>query len=256
MTDLERWEKFKKKYPTTKKQILEQVLKERERYRKRMEKDKTLPAAFFREIIDAADTLYKKIESSVIFEVLPDWWVYNFTISYDRLALSILHVAEIEINDNAEVTGWIQDSGFDLIYLIPRPLTVTEYANLYSVEEGTVRQWIRRGKVRTAQKLGNEWRIPALTMPPTRGYDMAQYIWHEELRDLPEEYAYLNDYKLATFYQDSVDKKKYHVIFVSKKTTGHDDLDNNLTMTLDAKDVQKIELFFISHPQIRYACSF
>lgn len=88
-------------------------------------------------------------------------------------------------------------------------LTVDDYANTYGVNTGTVRQWIRRGKIRNAIKLGNEWRIPELTDMPTRGYQTGIYMWMEYLKNLHKEYEFLRNYTTAMFDQDSIDKNKF-----------------------------------------------
>ena len=92
-----------------------------------------------------------------------------------------------------------------------------------------------------------------LTVPPSRGYEGAQYIWQELADDIPEEYQYLNNFKLATFYQDRSDREKYHVLLVAKETTGHEDLSANRELILDAKEREKLELFMISRPEIRFS---
>ena len=125
------------------------------------------------------------------------------------------------------------------------------------MEQGTVRQWIRRGKIRTAYKEGKEWKIPELSPPPSRGYEGAQYKWIYGLDNLPEEYSFLADYVIATFYQDMKDKSKYHVLLVSKETFTSKNPGNvaptkNQELLLDAKEREKLELFMIAHPQIKY----
>lgn len=92
-----------------------------------------------------------------------------------------------------------------------------------------------------------------LTVPPSRGYEGAQYIWQELADDIPEEYQYLNNFKLATFYQDRTDREKYHVLLVAKTTKGHEDLSDNRELILDAKEREKLELFMISRPEIRFS---
>lgn len=144
------------------------------------------------------------------------------------------------------------DAVYKLISINPNSFSVNEYAQFYKVEQGTVRQWIRRGKIRTAYKEGSEWKIPELTPPPSRGYEGAQYKWIKGVDNLPEEYDYLKNYVIATFYQDIADKSKYYVLFVSRETFIGNTVKNNKELLLDAKEREKLELFMIGHPQIKY----
>lgn len=54
-------------------------------------------------------------------------------------------------------------------------LTSKQFAELHDVSETTVRQWIRRGKIRSAVKIGNIWKIPADCRKPERGFVPCEY---------------------------------------------------------------------------------
>ena len=90
-----------------------------------------------------------------------------------------------------------------------------ENAKEYGVETVTVRQWIRRGKIRNAVKNGREWLIPELTELPGRGYTSAIYMWYEYLYDLPNEYKFLTDYTTVLINQCSDDRAKYEITFAA-----------------------------------------
>ena len=63
-----------------------------------------------------------------------------------------------------------------VLYSVPFPiLSCTEFAKRCGVNQGTVRQWIRRGKLRSAFKSGRDWMIPATTKPPGRGFTPGRY---------------------------------------------------------------------------------
>ena len=248
---------FMSKKLRTKEAILKSIDKRIARYAEDAKNDHKTPAAFYTMIDTMLHTFKKRIDDAVLFDELPDWWIYNYDLDYDKFVLKMEHVKQIEVDEETvHNKGWSQDAEYPLVGFSFKTLSAGEYAELYGVGDGTVRQWIRRGKIRTATKIGNEWRIPVLTVPPGRGYESAQYIWHEEMEGLPEEYGFLNNYKLATFIPDHEDKEKFHVIFVSKKTKSCDDTSANLEMTLDAKEREKLELFMIARPEIRYCLSY
>ena len=52
--------------------------------------------------------------------------------------------------------------------LAPHTVTVMQYAQAHGLNPITVRQWIRRGKLPEAKKLGILWVIPEGTQIPTR----------------------------------------------------------------------------------------
>ena len=66
---------------------------------------------------------------------------------------------------------------------------VEEYAAATNTEAVTVRQWIRRGKLRNALKIGSEWRIPEITDPPRRGYTPVSYYNKGGLIAFPKEFG-------------------------------------------------------------------
>ena len=241
----------------SKDEVLKRIDKKIAKYRKKAGEDHKTPSAFYSMLDTLLETFKDRIINAVLFDTLPEWWVYSYSLEYDRFVLSMEHVKSIEFDDE---TGRFRysliDANYPLIGFGFKTLSAGEYAELYGVGDGTVRQWIRRGKLRTATKVGNEWRIPILTVPPRRGYDEAQYKWDEELEGLPEEYSYLNKYRLATFFPDRQGKNTYQVIFVSKKTVNCDDTSNNLKLTLDSKEREKLELIMIARPEIRYCLSY
>lgn len=239
---------------TTKQEVIRALNKRLDRYKEEAKEDKKRPAAYYAILIEVLEFFRDSIEEAVLFDTLPDWWIYLYDIDYDRFVLKISHVADIKMEHGVhEGLSFMTDASYPLIGYSLKTVTVEEYAKTYDVGQGTVRQWIRRGKIRTAVKQGNEWRIPILTLPPERGYRSAQYVWWKELEELPEEYSFLNEYKLATFYQDIKDKNLFHVTLVSKKTKDCEDTSNNLELNLDAKEREKLELVMISHPDIRYS---
>ena len=127
-------------------------------------------------------------------------------------------------------------------------LSVDEYAKLYEVEQVTVRQWIRRCKLRTVEKAGKEWRISELTDVPKRGFEPAQYRWRAELTDLPVGFEFLNDYIMATLVKsDSGDAFK--VLF----TDGTGVQSKTRAMELTNEEREKLESYFIANHDVSYA---
>lgn len=241
----------------TKEDILKQLHKKIEKYAKLAKEDHLFPTSYY-VLTGALLVMFSdRIKKAVLFEKLPELWDYYLEYQYDEFSLNIEHFADYRVDADGNFLTSKVDAVYKLVSLQPKAMSVDEYADFYDVEQGTVRQWIRRGKIRTAYKEGSEWKIPELSPPPSRGYEPAQYKWFDELENLPEEYDFLAYYVLASFYQDRKDKTKYHVLLVSKTTFQSNnpdgvDTSTNKELLLSAKEREKLELFMISHPQIKY----
>ena len=236
----------------SKEDILKSLGKKRNKYEDLAQNDHSTPYEFYTMVCDMLDRFMNQIKDAVLLDELPDWWIYDYDLEYDRFNMYMVHVKEIQFDEESnEIRSWKPDARYDLIGFSFKKITSSEYAELYKVGNGTVRQWIRRGKIRSACKYGTEWMIPVLTKPPCRGYEQAQYIWNDEMDNLPDEYAFLNDFTLATFFQDRVKKEIYHCLLVPKKSD-LDDSNNARELLLDSKDREKLELIMISRPEIRY----
>ena len=112
------------------------------------------------------------------------------------------------------------------------------------IEPVTVRQWIRRGKLRSATNFGGEWRIPAITDPPTRGYSPVRYYNNGRLLVIPEEIGVtLNQNPCVIDISKSKDGDGYLVYFDHVQAF----FPNNL---ISEKTREKLELTLISNPNI------
>ena len=153
-----------------------------------------------------------EIASRNIFDA-PDGWFYSFVITNKSAALYIQHVAEIQMDENGNAILDINEK-FRLINYPVRLLTVEEYASVSKTEAGTVRQWIRRGKLRNAIKVGGEWRIPEITDPPTRGFTPVRYYNNGHFLSLPKELGVsLNQKPCIIDIYKAKEEKGYVVLF-------------------------------------------
>ena len=153
-----------------------------------------------------------EIASRNIFDA-PEGWFYSFVITNKSAALYIQHVAEIQMDENGNAILDINEK-FRLINYPVRLLTVEEYASVSKTEAGTVRQWIRRGKLRNAIKIGGEWRIPEITDPPTRGFTPVRYYNNGHFLSLPKELGVsLNQKPCIIDIYKAKEEKGYVVLF-------------------------------------------
>ena len=179
-----------------------------------------------------------KVNESVLFEQLEDYWIYTICISLDGATLDIEHISKI--HDDKRISC---DQEYRLISVEAQMLSVEKYARAYGVNEGTVRQWIRRGKLRSAVKTGRTWKIPELDEISHRGFESAVYMWFNRLEDLPEKYKFLNHYSTIFINQDRDNKEMFDVTYAARGVDSKHE-------RMDTKQRESFELFLIQQPDI------
>ena len=105
---------------------------------------------------------------------------YEITVDRKEVAVKLCHVSPIDGLERA--LGLVGNKNPILVtfrsvmYSSPFPLlSCAEFAKRCGVEQVTVRQWIRRGKLRTAVRAGRDWRIPSTAKRPEEGFVPAVY---------------------------------------------------------------------------------
>ena len=195
--------------PTNKKDIISildqktrQIAKERNEFPVH-----TLP--YYKAILLLLNKVILEIATRNIFSA-PEGWYYSFNISNIEAALYLRHLCNIVSDENSpnEIIAEYDESFRLISYPVPL-LSVEEYASKNKIEQVTVRQWIRRGKLRTAVKIGGEWRISELTDLPTRGYTSVRYYNNGRLFKLPSNYKCFNQQPLFIDILPSKEKKGY-----------------------------------------------
>ena len=193
------------------------------------------------------DKVIVEIASRNIFDA-PDGWFYSFEVTNKNAALYIRHVSEIQEDEDGNVVFDI-DERFRLINYPVGLLTVEQFASHSKIEAGTVRQWIRRGKLRNAIKVGGEWRIPEITDPPTRGFTPVRYYNNGQFFFLPKEIgASFNQHPSVIDIYKSKEEKGYIVLFDYAPAI----LPQKL---LTDAEREKLELMLIGNPNITNSAS-
>ena len=184
-----------------------------------------------------------EIKRKVIFDAPDEWWSYSIEMRSSDISLFLEHYKVLFPAKGTPIMDLQNDEKYCLLTVKAKLLTVEEYAKLHRIEHVTAVTRIRRGKLRSAVKFGKEWRIPALSPPPTEGYTPATYSWDTYLSRLPIRYELFNDYSRADFYQDQEDPKKYHAFFTGE---GVDPLD----IECDRDQRGSIEQLLVAHPDV------
>ena len=193
----------------TKEALLESIEVTRSRYQAEATSDQGKHSESFYAVLD---DLLSEFRRELVVKNLPeplnDWWAYSYAITSYGIKLMM------------NFYRWSHSYGscFDCsradeitVFEVPaKMLPVSEYAAMNGVEPVTVRQWIRRAKIRSAMKYGREWLIPELAeIPKGKGYSPCHYYWKSTLSDLPAKFAFLNEFKSAFIDQSEEDKDKF-----------------------------------------------
>lgn len=204
------------------------------------------PVSYFKALVRLLEEFKNQVEKAVLFDDLEPFWSYSYTIEETGIHLDLEHCYNVGFEDDGYPRKeWI-DQDFRLIDVKTKLLTVEEYGERYGVGPGTVRQWIRRGKIRSAMKAGKEWRIPELAEMRQRGYKLGQYRWEDLLQELPDGYDFINDYKQVDFWQDDKVKSLFLVVFYPREENVE-----KKKLKLVSKEKEKLELFFIGNPLVK-----
>lgn len=134
---------------------------------------------YYNALSSLLDKVIMEIASRKIFNA-PDEWYYSFEISNRNARLYLKHIHKLVLSENTNAVDNERytvefDECFSIINYPVESFSVEEYAKVAKTEPVTVRQWIRRGKLRNAFRIGGEWRIPAISDIPSRGYSPVTY---------------------------------------------------------------------------------
>lgn len=125
------------------------------------------------------------------FPDLTDGWYYSFEVSNTSASIYIKHAVDYQIKEDKSIPSISYDCRYRLVCYPVQTYSVEEFAQQNKVEAVTVRQWIRRGKLRTAIKNGGVWRIPATAEVPSRGVSTVTYYTNGAFVAFPAEFHHM-----------------------------------------------------------------
>lgn len=150
----------------------------------------------------------KSVEGRIVFTLSEDDWRYAIVVRGSGIYLLLEHVLPKELGVREEEKI---DEQYEMISCKAKLLNVETYAEMHNISHVAAVTRIRRGKIRSAVKVGKQWRIPALAEPVERGYRSAVYGWHNRLSGVPDLYKIVEDYQRVEFFQDEKNLVLFHV---------------------------------------------
>ena len=180
----------------------------------------------------------KSVEERIIYNLADAEWRYAVIVRGSGIYLILEHVLPKELGIREEEKT---DEQYEMISCKAKLLDVETYAGIHNISHVAAVTRIRRGKIRSAVKVGKQWRIPALAEPVERGYKRAVYAWRGRLSGLPNTYKVIEDYQRAEFFQDEGDLTLFHVKLIGAGIAP-------LEFVYDRGKRSHIEQVLIGHP--------
>lgn len=195
-------------------------------------------------LLELSDRFKSTLGDCRLPSLTDDWWFYDFRHLNDGIELNLYYCDEIEMDEEGELIGTTSSQKFMLLSVKCDYLTVDEFAVIHNVANTTVRQWIRRGKLRTAKKAGRDWLIPSITERPTRGFKNVSYHWKWLPVMIVEQFSFLEDYKIIYIFQNQNDRTKFDC------NLGYPGEYNRSKLILSREEREKLELALIGNNTI------
>lgn len=180
------------------------------------------------------EKLVRAVKNSKLPVLLELWWYYEYQFLGDSMELNLCHANEIKVEDD-DISSMISTVEHTLIKVECDYFNVEQYAALHNVKPVTVRQWIRRGKLRHAKKNGRDWLIPNTEDKPSRGYESVQYIVARDFHIGSEEFPLLAVCESIFTLQDKDNKNIFICYFDNYKTKFHN------VLKLTRSEVERLE---------------
>lgn len=243
-------EVFKKYYSQTKEEIIEEF-KSHYIYYKENDDLENQSKEYKVKYLKLCKKFLDKIEILNLPRLTDNWWCYSYILKNDSIDLGLRFCNNLEVEDDEPTEATFTDE-YVLLSVKCDYMTVAEYARLYKVSEITVRQWIRRGKIRSAKKQGRDWLIPEIADKPRRGYEDVVYFWKELTAEIYDKFPFLNGYNTIYIFQNKEDKGLFDVVLnnnygMRKKYQISNEKREKLELELISSGLVEVEEFRVFH---------
>lgn len=198
--------------------------------------------------------IYKELLAKVekmLFIPLPPNDIWSYVIYADEYGAKVELICAYYTDTDITVQRTV------FVEIKARMLDSEAYGHIYKVGAGSVRQWIRRGKLPNAMKVGSVWLISELALPKGRGYDFRVYVWDRAECYFEEELAWLNNFDGVSLEQRQPDE--FVIIPRTKHDCGelvdifpqsqHPELEG---IVMDQKRKESFELKLIENPFVKH----
>lgn len=242
---------FKEYYSQTKEEIIKEFKSHYNYYKKNSDLESQSKEQK-EKYLKLCKKFLNKLESLNLPKLTDDWWCYCYLLKNDSIDLGLSFCENFKIENDEIVEATFLDE-YILLSVKCDYMSVSEYAKLHNVTEVTVRQWIRRGKIRSAKKQGRDWIIPDIADKPQRGFEAVTYFLKDLSTDIIKKLPFLSGYDSIFIFQNETNKRLFDVILSNsenglRKKIQINNLDREkLELELISSGLVEIEPFKIFH---------
>lgn len=112
----------------------------------------------------------KKVAGTPLADLDQDFCAYEVEITDTEVTLSVNEFKDIVFDKDGEMLETSSEVTPEIIVASAPYIPIDQFAEMQGVKTATVRQWIRRGKIRNVKKLGSEWMVASTEGQPERGF--------------------------------------------------------------------------------------
>lgn len=235
---------FKEYFITSKEELIDALSERKSVIDDVAKKDKSHSYSYYSAIKDGFDNFVELLSAKAL-PTLPEPFAYELNITIYSIVLKMIEVVDIyEYKDTKEIAYEPGDE-YTLIELPFKLLSIEEYAKENNTNIKTVSQWIRRGKIKSARKMGREWYIPEIS-EITKPQEMCEYVWDKDKVQFDNEYKNLNDFTEVAIIENKNDKTKFKISLYDEESGKRKE-----TMCT-VKEKEKLEVMLISNNNVEY----
>lgn len=192
---------FRKKYLLSQNDILQSL----EGYMEYIEYDSD--NGYSKELIKnklaLCEKFYEKIEKCVLPVLTQFYWHYSYIDSGYGMELSISDGEALTLSDDGEYISDFTDTNIQRILFVETDyVTPEEFARIQEVSVATVKQWLKKGRLRHAKYIDGSWLIPATSEKPDNRYLPFFYTFDLENPVYIEEFPIISVCDLILIYRE------------------------------------------------------
>lgn len=242
------------------------VLHSLEAYYRRLMEDSSDSNFYEKLLIELAEFTNKVDSSNFPAYIAPPWCYYvDININCFDVGIGVLNTLElsddkedskvykktfVENIDNKKnyILNFFEEYSF-LKHIVPK-LSVDEFAKKNNLSPISIRQYIRDGLIKGAEKQGRDWAIPLLASINRKKDENAIYEIVGELNNIPIKYKYLETQDVTSIILRWPDEtsKKCEVILMS----GWEKHAKEECVEMTKKEMKEFEQFLISNSSFEY----
>ena len=189
---------------------------------------------------------YSRLKETSLPTMAESWWYYDYTVNQDSIDLELCHCEKIELDDDDNLSS-MTTSDIQIIFRIKcEYLTIESFAKMHQVSSATVKQWLKKGKLRSAKKSEQDWLIPEMAQKPEQGFTSGNYDIESDGCSIESilNYPVLKNAHTVTIRQDNQDSSIYR----AKIWYNNNNEENCLIF--NQKQLENFEVQLISDPNV------